>query len=625
MTADDPENSLVFGIILVSGWKMDSSRGQDNLQKDFLAFLFPESSSDQQRGHDSQQNEVMNTAAVHGQRSNSGMLNFTGTANPPPFNQQLDLMTMSNLMSMQGMDTTALPAPPSSTGLTPQVIFEQQYKLTQLHQLQQLQNQIQNQIFQQQLALISGQSVLNTHDTSVEPGRDQITSFSGLPTPMSSTELRPLPNPEFLSRIGSQYPNPPSQDVYSSHALDPVSLPSPHDTSVSTQYLRDTRHPGSSSAPANIVFRHTSPSMPLPSPPDLDIDISPLTSPWLEAYHNQRPPNKRTISPSAEDAARAVRKRGPSMTSPVPTVKQPIRHAKSATNTPLLRSTRSCRNSTVMETDSPSPVDLSMPPPAPPGPRQSPPNSAASGTHEATSPMTPVTPASIMNLGRLGISSSLTTTAAPTSQKADRVKEPARARKTPDSGAPTKGSRKGALPFISPGPKPILPAGTPSSVNAGSSALSPTVPNRKSHKDAEQKRRDSLKTAYDDLRVLLPPVPLPSDENFPDEPILPGALPPRGPPKAGGDGPNKGVSKLQLLRCGNDFIRTLKGRVERRDSEIENLRREVLRLRAIAGDVAGGEHIDLEQDLDAIEAYSTFRQTSLGAVAEEDDADDAEE
>jgi len=127
------------------------------------------------------------------------------------------------------------------------------------------------------------------------------------------------------------------------------------------------------------------------------------------------------------------------------------------------------------------------------------------------------------------------------------------------------------------------------------------------------------------LRVLLPPVPLPSDENFPDEPILPGALPPRGPPKAGGDGPNKGVSKLQLLRCGNDFIRTLKGRVERRDGEIEKLRQEISRLRAIIGDVAGGENIDLEMDLDAIEAYSTFRQTSLGAVVEGDDADDGEE
>ena len=147
---------------------------------------------------------------------------------------------------------------------------------------------------------------------------------------------------------------------------------------------------------------------------------------------------------------------------------------------------------------------------------------------------------------------------------------------------------------------------------------------RKSHKDAEQKRRDSLKTAYDDLRLLLPPIPLPSNDNFPDEPILPGALPPRGPPKAGGDGPNKGVSKLQLLRCGNDYIRRLKDRVDRRDNEIYNLRREVLRLRVLVGDEAliGAEHIDLEMDLDAVEAMGR----PLGqSMANEDDVDDGDD
>ena len=147
---------------------------------------------------------------------------------------------------------------------------------------------------------------------------------------------------------------------------------------------------------------------------------------------------------------------------------------------------------------------------------------------------------------------------------------------------------------------------------------------RKSHKDAEQKRRDSLKTAYDDLRLLLPPIPLPSNDNFPDEPILPGALPPRGPPKAGGDGPNKGVSKLQLLRCGNDYIRRLKDRVDRRDNEIYNLRREVLRLRVLVGDEAliGAEHIDLEMDLDAVEAMGR----PLGqSMANEDDGDDGDD
>jgi len=170
----------------------------------------------------------------------------------------------------------------------------------------------------------------------------------------------------------------------------------------------------------------------------------------------------------------------------------------------------------------------------------------------------------------------------------------------------------------------------------------PVVQIRKtSHKAAEQKRRDSLKTTFDDLRGLLPPIPLPSDDNFPDEQrvLPPGALPPRGPPKAGADGPNKGVSKLQLLMCGNDFIRQLKGRVQRRDEEIAKLRREVARLRVVAGGCAGmgmgigeGEmegdyELDLERDLDAVESLGSSsglfvgRGSSLVLVDDEADED----
>lgn len=165
-------------------------------------------------------------------------------------------------------------------------------------------------------------------------------------------------------------------------------------------------------------------------------------------------------------------------------------------------------------------------------------------------------------------------------------------------------------------------AGDASSLHIGPSASNGSPPRKTSHKAAEQKRRDSLKTTFDDLRHLLPPIPLPSDENFPDEPILPGALPPRGPPKAGGEGPNKGVSKLQLLRCGNDFIRQLKGRVERRDDEINKLRHEILRLRSFAGSLApfDEEEVDLERDLDANEA--AFGRGSAGDDdADEDDGD----
>ena len=145
-----------------------------------------------------------------------------------------------------------------------------------------------------------------------------------------------------------------------------------------------------------------------------------------------------------------------------------------------------------------------------------------------------------------------------------------------------------------------------------------------SHKAAEQKRRDSLKTTFDELRMLLPPIPLPSEEGFPDEPILPGAMPPRGPPKGNIDGPNRGVSKLQLLRCGNDYIKRLKGRVERRDTEIDKLRKEIGRLRLVVGteaEVDEGDKIDLEQDLDACEATLGPLGRVLNGQGENDDGD----
>lgn len=200
-----------------------------------------------------------------------------------------------------------------------------------------------------------------------------------------------------------------------------------------------------------------------------------------------------------------------------------------------------------------------------------------------------------------------------------------------------------------------------------SSSMLPPQVRKTSHKAAEQKRRDSLKTTFDELRGLLPPIPLPSSGHsnagegedtsaggsgavgsggsnagiiFGNtvKPLLPGALPPRGPPKAGGEGPNKGVSKLQLLICGNEYIKTLQGRVERRDDEIDRLREQVRKLRQLlcvvssqgeraiepsgrddGGGKSAGEHgepyavgleglieqldleLDLDKDIDAVE------------------------
>lgn len=102
--------------------------------------------------------------------------------------------------------------------------------------------------------------------------------------------------------------------------------------------------------------------------------------------------------------------------------------------------------------------------------------------------------------------------------------------------------------------------------------------------------------------MLLPPIPLPSEDVQAGEPLLPGAMPPRGPPRPGG-GPNVNVSKLQLLRCGNNYIRVLKGRVERRDEEIENLRQDIRRLRTEVGEVV--VESELFRDLDLVEKSST--------------------
>ncbi|KAG9100086.1 hypothetical protein FRC06_004543 [Ceratobasidium sp. 370] len=121
-----------------------------------------------------------------------------------------------------------------------------------------------------------------------------------------------------------------------------------------------------------------------------------------------------------------------------------------------------------------------------------------------------------------------------------------------------------------------------------------------SHKAAEQKRRDSLKAGFDDLRLLLPPIALSACAE-----LDPGAAPPRGPPRnvpGGEDNPNRAVSKLALLRFSNEWIVKLGRRVDRRNQMIEELREEIKMLREKLGPDANlPEGCDLEADLDTIE------------------------
>ncbi|KAF7325745.1 BHLH domain-containing protein [Mycena kentingensis (nom. inval.)] len=431
------------------------------------------------------------------------------------------------------------------------------------------------------IALISG---------SQQPGislesdqRERVAPFHGLPTPGNSTELRATPSVEYVSPMILDY-----NDTFSQPFVTPR---------------------GSTSAPAHIAFQTTR--------NELDFDISPLTSPWLGAHpqpinaqpqptSQTRPATKRVAASSSDEDAAAIASARPSRKKqspairpavPVPQRRGSTSRSKSATSTPLLRSTRTRKGSVNVPGDTPSPVDLSMPPPAPPAEHTLPSSPLTQASPGLGPQLTPVTPASIMNLGRLGINTSGNGKAST---------------KQPKSAGASTSSFKAILP------QSAIPS---------TSRLPAAPPKKTSHKAAEQKRRDSLKTTFDDLRTLLPPIPLPGDTNG-DEPVLPGALPPRGPPKAGGEGPNKGVSKLQLLMCGNDYIRQLHGRVQRRDDEIGKLRREVARLRGIVnGDPVGlladdevEEPVDLEKDLDAVELGHMLGR--IATIMDEDEEDD---
>ncbi|KAG6864998.1 hypothetical protein C0991_005733 [Blastosporella zonata] len=606
---------------------MDAHEQQE---KDFLSTMFP---------GDNQQQSMY--SVPYNQQQSMQQQSMPSTMNP-----QLSMDMLNNLMSMQGIETQT--ASPTSPTYNAQTLMEQQFKLTQLQQLQQLQNQI----FQQQIALISNQTANIMHNSpSVEPRRDLQDRFNGLPTPGDLCSLLDLSTSANLpagpsAEIHAQQPGMDfvSPIVLSNSYMD--SQPPPQEPFRPDLHMAPMNHPhslntnfsaprGSTSAPEHIAFRHN-----IPSPADLDFDISPLTSPWLGAqqhHHHQQSgiipfsnANKRSASSSGDEAngmpsrkkqSPAIRPTNPGMPGGSGTKKY-FRASRSTNSTPLMQSTRSRRGSVAGDVpgDSPSPVDLSMPPPAPPVPASSD-SSSGSSEQVLASPqfnphLMPVTPASIMKLGRLGINTGMAPPApAPAPARPARPVVPLRSdAKVKVHPAPVakpkttavKNTRKmSTASGVSPSLKAILPAGSgPHSMNLSSPALHATTPvvqvRKTSHKAAEQKRRDSLKTTFDDLRGLLPPIPLPTDDKFPADEILPGALPPRGPPKAGGEGPNKGVSKLQLLMCGNEYIRVLRARVERRDGEIEKLRGAIRQMNIGAPPIEGDE-VDLEGDIDAIE------------------------
>ncbi|CAE6411182.1 hypothetical protein BN14_00719 [Rhizoctonia solani AG-1 IB] len=316
---------------------------------------------------------------------------------------------------------------------------------------------------------------------------------------------------------------------------------------------------------------------------------------------------------------------------------------------------------------------FSMPPPAVPIARASPGQEidtimeqpeSADGTPAASangSPsLAPVTPASLMNLGhnatqptglRHGpddpqsgtrVTRSDTASAsgdAGISNKKDKAKESNQVAKAapkgkiaiPKTGTSVRQS-PAILPMINPAMKPGLTAeaiahlSTKSNyqntlegravalgINPSSSSSSYGPDGRKtSHKAAEQKRRDSLKAGFDDLRLLLPPITLSACAE-----LDPGAAPPRGPPRnvpGGEDNPNRAVSKLALLRFSNEWIVKLGRRVERRDNAIEELKKEIQMLREKLGpnaDLPPG--FDLDANIDDMEEDSEENKSARAA------------
>jgi hypothetical protein len=283
---------------------------------------------------------------------------------------------------------------------------------------------------------------------------------------VNSAELhaQSSPNTDYISPITLGYADTAHyrSNAQSQHPPD-MHLP-PHHMSAA----HDAR-----SAPANLVF-NTTPPLPLSSPGELDLDLSPL-SPWMDAYkpdssHQRR--SKRTASPHEDEQAKLARQRpSPSPRvhpTPNPT-KRVSRGTKSASSTPLLRSTRAGarKSGSSGETpgDTPSPVDLSMPPPVAPASLaefgSSPPttNTVVASTLPTGAAhghnITPVTPASIMNLGGLGINSGLSPPPTSATKSDAKSKSGGRGKDTANSAHSTK--KGNGLSLVSPSLKPILP------------------------------------------------------------------------------------------------------------------------------------------------------------------------
>ena len=140
---------------------------------------------------------------------------------------------------------------------------------------------------------------------------------------------------------------------------------------------------------------------------------------------------------------------------------------------------------------------------------------------------------------------------------------------------------------------------------------------RSSHKIAEQKRRDSLKHSFDDLRSLLPPVVDDDDSAGLSEGRLDLRLEMKDIDSAQ---INKGVSKVVLLKLANDYINILNHRIERRDNIITSLRSQIRSMdNQNSSNIKGIDMDDREflRNIDGVE--HEIQQAALRAMSSTDD------
>lgn len=131
---------------------MDARMDDQQQQKDYMASFFPNVNLNQLQTDGNM--DLMQQSTLNSQQSQATIPGL----NMPP---QLDMEMLGNLMSMQGLtslhhhqlgaaSTSQSHFPSTSNTANPQMMMEQQFKLAQLQQLQQLQNQI----FQQQVSTL---------------------------------------------------------------------------------------------------------------------------------------------------------------------------------------------------------------------------------------------------------------------------------------------------------------------------------------------------------------------------------------------------------------------------------------------------------------------------------------